>query len=537
MTRVLVIGSGASGVHFALTLLERGFDVTMLDTGHTRPPAVLPEASFDQLKEELPDPVAYFLGPAGEGVVYPASKPSYYGHPPSKAYVFRLPGRFASRATNMAPLFSFARGGLAEAWTAGSYEFSGDDLRAFPIDPAAMGRGYQEVARRIGIGGERDDLAEFIPFEAAYLPPLPLDPHSALLLARYGDRRARLRRELGFVLGRSRVATLSREYRGRRACDQLGRCLWGCPTDAIYSPAVTLQECLTHARFQYVPGVVASHFEYDDAGRVTRVLGHRIEDDSPCAFSGDLVALAAGALASSKLVLDSIHRRTGRLERLQGLMDNRQVHVPFLTPAMIGTPLERASYQFHHLAFGLARADPAEYVHGQITTLKAAAVHPIVQSLPLDFRGALSAFRSVRAGLGLANVNLHDHRRTGSTLSVRPIPGTDRTELAIEYADDPAEPALIRDALSRVKRALRMLGALVPPGMTRVLPKGASVHYAGTLPMTRHRAPLGCRPDGRSWDFPNLLVADGASFPFLPAKNLTFTLMANAVRVAQDVQP
>ena len=32
---------------------------------------------------------------------------------------------------------------------------------------------------------------------------------------------------------------------------------------------------------------------------------------------------------------------------------------------------------------------------------------------------------------------------------------------------------------------------------------------------------------------PGVWLADGATFPFLPAKNITFTLMANAVRVAQ----
>jgi choline dehydrogenase-like flavoprotein len=37
----------------------------------------------------------------------------------------------------------------------------------------------------------------------------------------------------------------------------------------------------------------------------------------------------------------------------------------------------------------------------------------------------------------------------------------------------------------------------------------------------------------RSNDFQNLHIADGATFPALPAKNLTFTLMANAVRIAE----
>jgi choline dehydrogenase-like flavoprotein len=68
--------------------------------------------------------------------------------------------------------------------------------------------------------------------------------------------------------------------------------------------------------------------------------------------------------------------------------------------------------------------------------------------------------------------------------------------------------------------------------MSHVRPMGASVHYAGTFPMSREVRPWTTDPDCRSRDFANLWIADGSSFPFLPAKNLTFTLMANAVRVA-----
>jgi hypothetical protein len=46
---------------------------------------------------------------------------------------------------------------------------------------------------------------------------------------------------------------------------------------------------------------------------------------------------------------------------------------------------------------------------------------------------------------------------------------------------------------------------------------------------------LTCTPDCRSKDLHNLYFADGVSFPFLPAKNLTFTLMANAIRVGKQL--
>ena len=69
--------------------------------------------------------------------------------------------------------------------------------------------------------------------------------------------------------------------------------------------------------------------------------------------------------------------------------------------------------------------------------------------------------------------------------------------------------------------------------MVHVRPMGRSVHYTGTVPMTANTQPLSATPEGQSRDIPNLFLADGATFPFLPAKNITFTLMANAVRIAE----
>jgi choline dehydrogenase-like flavoprotein len=537
MSRIVVIGSGASGVHFALTALERGHDVTLIDVGRERPDVVAPEATFDELKTTMPDPVGYFLGHDGEGVVYPSTSASYYGHPPSKHYVFDTPRGFKASSTDMSPRFSFARGGLAEAWTGGAYAFNRDDLAAFPFPYEDLQRHYAIVAQRVGIGGTRDDLERFIPFDDIYRPPLALDPHSVVLLERYQRHRERLQRRFGFYLGRSRVATLSSDDGSRRGCGELGRCLWGCPNESIYSPLHTLRTCLAHPRFRYLPGLFVRHFEYGDAGAITRIVAQRVADQARVDVDGDLFALAAGALTSSKIVLDSVYRHTGDVPVLTGLMDNLQIHVPFLTPRMLGRPAQTARYQFHHLAFGVTRANPLDYVHGQITTLKSASIHPIVQSLPMDLRASVQLFRAIRAGLAVANVNLSDTRRDASLVTVRPRGADEDSELVVRYGEDSAEPQRMRSAVRDVKRALGGLGCVVPPGMTRILPRGTSVHYAGTMPMTTTPSGYSCGPDGRSHVFPNLYITDGACLPVLPSKNHTFTLMANASRMAASLPP
>ncbi|HIE95806.1 MAG TPA: hypothetical protein EYQ63_02045, partial [Fuerstia sp.] len=58
---------------------------------------------------------------------------------------------------------------------------------------------------------------------------------------------------------------------------------------------------------------------------------------------------------------------------------------------------------------------------------------------------------------------------------------------------------------------------------------------AGTLPMSHKRTELSVSPNCRSHDFENLVLADGSTFPSLPGKGLTFSLMANATRVAEQM--
>jgi choline dehydrogenase-like flavoprotein len=526
---LLVVGSGASAVHFALTALRRGHAVTIVDVGYPRGPVVAPAATFDQLKDDLDDPVEYFLGATVDKVVFPSLVAKHYGFPPSKDYVFEHPAPFAVRTTGFEPTISFARGGLAEAWTGGCYELADFDLAGWPIGLADLQPFYGEVARRIGVAGADDDLARFAPFTAPYMEPLALDAHSARLLDAYARKRGHLNERLGFYLGRSRVATLTRDHGDRRGCSGLGRCLWGCPRESLYAPSYSLRECAAFPGFRYVPGHYVRHFVYDARGRVSQVVASDLATGRESTFPADVVVLAAGTLGTSRLYLESVRRAEGRAPALPGLMDNTHVVIPFVNLAHLGQPVQTASYQFHHLALGIAGPGGTQAGHGQITSLRAASVHPIIQGLPLGFRAGVRVLRRIRSALGVANVWGPGTRREDHRVTLREDAGR---PLVVECAPDDEALAHITRLAGTVRAALGELGCVAPGGMSRILPLGSSVHYAGTLPMTVEDQPHTCTPDGRVRGFTNLIVADGASFPSLPAKNLTFTLMANACRLA-----
>ncbi len=529
MSSVTVVGSGASAVHFAQSALERGANVVMVDVGRAKPPAVMPDASFAELKREHPDPARYFLGAKFESVLFPGAKGEYYGFPPHKLYIFDGVDGFDLRADGFAPLTSFARGGLAEAWTGGAFPFNEHELADFPFEFAELSPFYDQVAERIGVIGERDDLAEFMPVHAHLEAPLELDRHAALLVERYRAARTRLN-AVGCHLGRSRAAVLVRDRGARKACDQLGRCLWGCPRDSLYTPSMTLEELARHPRFSYLSGRFVTHFRFDADRTIRALVVRELASGKSGEIDVERLVLAAGTLPTSKIVLDSLRVATGAAPRLTGLMDNRQVLVPFVNLSLLGASWDPDTYQYHQLAFGFAAKEPKEYVHALITTLKSALIHPIAGSAPLDLATSTWITKNVHAALGIVNLNLHDTRRAESFVELES--SGDRSRLSVRYEPAADEKRRRNAALARVKSALWRLGCLVPPGMSHVRPMGASVHYSGTLPMTRDERPLTVDRDCKSRDFANLWIADGATFPFLPAKNLTFTLMANAARIA-----
>jgi choline dehydrogenase-like flavoprotein len=178
--------------------------------------------------------------------------------------------------------------------------------------------------------------------------------------------------------------------------------------------------------------------------------------------------------------------------------------------------------------------DPAEYVHGQITTLKTAQTHPLLQLMPLDLRSAIKVYQLLRTSLGVVNLSFHDTRRPENFLSITPEDKSGHTKLSIQYRPRKGQGQSINLALKRLRGALAELGSFVVPGMTVIRPMGSSLHYSGTLGMSEQPKPLHTSKFCQSYDFENLYVVDGSVIPFLPAKNITLTLMANAVRVAEE---
>ena len=77
-------------------------------------------------------------------------------------------------------------------------------------------------------------------------------------------------------------------------------------------------------------------------------------------------------------------------------------------------------------------------MHGLVTTLKTALIHPVVQNLPFDLGTSAAVFRNLHAALGLVNINFSDHRREGNRVTLEADPAGRR--VLIHYRPAADEP-------------------------------------------------------------------------------------------------
>ena len=89
---------------------------------------------------------------------------------------------------------------------------------------------------------------------------------------------------------------------------------------------------------------------------------------------------------------------------------------------------------------------------------------------------------------------------------------------------------MLKQAGKGLGRGMGRLGAYPVPLSFTISPPGSDAHFGGTLPMGGE-GKLSCSRDCELENARGVSVVDGSWLPSLPAKHLTFTLMANAHRV------
>ena len=515
---LIVIGSGPGATFAAYG--ARGRRVLVLDVGHGVRSDPGLKGNLYEVRRRTPDMFSSLVGERFESLHNLHNRTiSLKLKSPGMSYIVRDWNRLSPIVSeSFAGVLSLAKGGLANGWGAGVYRYTDRDLTGFPIPAKQLSPCYDELTRHIGVSGANDDLEPWFVHDDALQPPVRLSGFFAELLEKYERNRTLFQRER-VAIGRPRLAVLTEPHNGRAAYAYDNLEFFQPHNPAIYSPAYTVDEMIRDGAIEYCSGrLVLRYQEIEDGVEVT---ARNIETGQDETFRGRKLCIGAGAINTARIVLESNLDYETRLP----ILDNPMACIPFFRLSRIGMPMSVNDTSIAQL--NLIATDPEwnEPVQATIYGTAGPLRSDFICSLPLSLRANMAWTKYLAPAMGL--IMLFYPRDPGPQSYLRLRPSGD---LEIQFAPEPPH-----DIERRLIRLLRKIGYLSHPALMERPGLGAGIHYAGSLPMRAAPGRYETDPHGRLAGTKNVYIVDGACFSRLPAKNLTFTIMANAMRIGRRI--
>jgi len=505
-----MVGTGPSSVSCAVPLLKNGKSVLFLDGGDGSAIKYGRAREQSERRDELgcgllPISIYEGLSPKLRNTVDPLFIEKYMAHNHIEATNFECVG-------------ALAEGGLSGFWGAVSPKFSQQECKMGAIDWLEMENSYRNISERIGISGSNSDpLAPILGEDIPLQPPLPLSPLAAALLQRTSSQSS-----TATVFGRCRSAVLTQPLDGRSACQLEGDCMSGCEVGAIYNSFAELEQ------FRKCPNaeIRTNHLveKIEERGSVVGVSGTNLLTGEQFHILADRVILAAGTLPSTRLALDFMNAGEGEFR----LETTPSVSFGIVVPRMLGKEIQREKFGMAQLAFAIPSSCPGvNAAFGTFYDSASFALPDLAAQSFLTYRGGQQIISRLLSSLAVGLVFLPGECSNNQVKVTRE--GIKRKlHIVGDFSAD--FEVHLKTVMAKLRRDLFRLGAWVIPGSVSASRPGADAHYGATLPMGRVTNQYGKLPNTD-----RVFVVDGSVLPCLPAKHLTFSIMANADRIGRKL--
>ena len=517
---VAVIGSGLAAAGAAAALVQRGVVPIVLDIGRAGDPHKA------ELAARLSQTSPQTWSDADRELLF--ANTTLRDKKPKKLafgsdYFYGTPGpRSAIASTGAMPPFSEAQGGFSNGWGAAALPPDDADLQAWPVRTAQLLPYYRRILKDVPYSARQDGLSTHFPILRDDGAALRLTPGNEVLLRDLQRGMAMVPPE-HVAFGQARVLTQASEG----GCQYCGECLSGCVYGAIYTANHTIDSLRDSGKVEYQRGIHVDALQ-EEGGRV-RVLATNA-DGQAITLSFDRVFLAAGAVGSTRIVL----RSKGLYDREARLLSTGGFLVPLVRLRALGSGWPQTNTQPGVFLEFKAPALSPHWVHTQLSTANEFAL----QLLGIK-RSRLGPWGRVKKWLlehvVLAHCNFHSDHANAYLLTLKKQGDDDVMHTRVE---DRAEVHNAhRKILRRLARLLAPCGCYALTMAAQHGKHGDSFHVGGSLPMAAypqdelHTDLLG---SPRGWR--RVHVVDSSVFPSLPGTTIGLLAMANAMRIASEVE-
>ena len=479
--RIAVIGSGPSGWVVVKKLIERGFHVTLIDTGIDETDSFLKILSSRKRSHD-------------KKLVFGSDLP--YRQFPIGPTILRKNTTISS---------TYCRGGFSRVWGATMLPYSENDLTTWPIEIADLNIYYRNICEWIPIAGKRDSLSSVYGDFFSRAPIL--QSQSVVRILEELDNSSQ-----NYTFGSSRLA-VETGTDTESGCYYCNKCLDGCPSSFIWS-AETKNLNVTNLKFRVI--------SLKEVGEKVFVHGIKIDGSLVNNLDFDKVFLAAGAIESFRILATS-----KMVSQKVDLQDSAIFYTPiFLTKKFVNLNAN---------AFGLTQM----FIRLEFKKLN----HPTVYQLYDFSEHLLSRAQSSKAFAKIIPRELLKLLLKRMVVGVGYLNSLDSPTIDMELLPSgsvqlnaPRTGKRIRARNKGVFKSnmflLKVLSSIRILPITfsvKISAQGEGYHFGAWLPMGEKSDLLG-RPNG----YLNVHVVDSSVLPNIPSGPITFTIMANALRIIDE---
>jgi choline dehydrogenase-like flavoprotein len=216
------------------------------------------------------------------------------------------------------------------------------------------------------------------------------------------------------------------------------------------------------------------------------------------------------------------------------LLCNPYTYLPCINFKMLGVPLDRNKTSMAQaVMFYDETKRHDDVVSVALYTYRSLLIYKLLKEAPLNFANTLKLMQYLQSAFVIAGIHHPDEHTENKYIQLIDEQSSfTGDKLKANYEQTKEEVKKISLKEKEIKWALRKLSCYplkkINPGF------GSSIHYAGTIPFDNKTYLSSLNPNGQLKGINNVFVADSSGFKYLPAKGITFTLMANAYNVALE---